>query len=299
MTRRAATAAPGGVHVALWFARSALDPLRPTTGNGSCRQACDPCPGEPWTAIGCVMEDVMTSERVEGATSHDGANVLADEGMADSLPPALRLQILTTEHWSLLSTRALSWNEAFSRATMFLSVLSGAVVALALVAQATDFGEGFVTFALLILPVVLFVGVATFMRLVAINHEDVGWVVGMNRLRHAYLGAAPELRPYFVSGSTDDEPGIMATFGATPGPGSFAHEFVTTPGMLAIIDGVIGGVLAGILSLRAGLGTPIGIGSAIAVGVVTVALLLAYQYRGVVRPRGRRPTLFPGEPPTI
>ena len=240
----------------------------------------------------------MTSERVERGTSPDLANVLADGGEG-SLPPALRLQILTTEHWSLLSTRALSWNEAFSRATMFLSVLSGAVVALALVAQATAFGEGFVTFALLILPVVLFVGIATFMRLVAINHEDVGWVVGMNLLRHAYLGAAPELRPYFVSGSTDDEPGIMATFGATPGPGSFAHEFVTTPGMLAIIDGVIAGVLAGILTLRAGLGTPIGIGSAVAVGVVTVALLVIHQYRGVVRPRGRRPTRFPEEPPTV
>jgi hypothetical protein len=39
-------------------------------------------------------------------------------------------------------------------------------VALALVAQATAFGEGFAMFALLILPVVLFLGVATFVRLV-------------------------------------------------------------------------------------------------------------------------------------
>ena len=43
--------------------------------------------------------------------------------------------------------------------------------------------------------------------------------------------------------------------------------------MLAVIDGVIAGVLAGILTLRAGLGTPIGIGSAVVVGIVTVALL--------------------------
>jgi hypothetical protein len=61
--------------------------------------------------------------------------------------------------------------------------VSGAIVALALVAQVTAFGEGFATFALLILPVVLFVGVATFLRLVAINREDVAWVVGMNLLR--------------------------------------------------------------------------------------------------------------------
>ena len=240
----------------------------------------------------------MTSERVDSGSERDSANVLA-EGDGDSLPPALRLQILTTEHWSLLSTRSLSWNEAFSRATMFLSVLSGAVVALALVAQATAFDEGFVTFALLVLPVVLFVGVATFMRLVAINREDLGWVVGMNLLRHAYLEAAPGLRPYFVTGSGDDEGAIMATFGATPGPGSFAHEFVTTPGMLAVVDGVIAGILVGILALHAGLGTPIGIGSAIAVALLTVALLLTYQYRGAVRPRGRRRTMFPGGPPVV
>jgi hypothetical protein len=137
------------------------------------------------------------------------------------LPAALRLQILTTEHWSLLSTRALSWNETSSRTAAFLAALSGAVVALALVAQATAFGDGFVTFALLILPVVLFIGVTTFFRLVEINHEDVRWVIGMNLLRHAYLEAAPELRPYFITGWHDDEAGIMATFAARAGPGAF------------------------------------------------------------------------------
>jgi len=33
-------------------------------------------------------------------------------------------QILATEHWSLLATRSLIWNEALSRATVFLTVLS-------------------------------------------------------------------------------------------------------------------------------------------------------------------------------
>jgi hypothetical protein len=81
----------------------------------------------------------------------------------------LRAQILATEHWSLLATRSLSWNEAFARASMFLSLLSGAVVALALVAQATAFGQAFALFAMLILPVVLFVGLATFVRLLEIT----------------------------------------------------------------------------------------------------------------------------------
>lgn len=223
----------------------------------------------------------------------DAATTAFDHGGGHDAPVAQRLQILTTEHWSLLSTRSLSWNEAFSRAAMFLSVLSGAVVALALVAQATAFGDGFVTFALLILPVVLFVGVVSFARLVAINREDVGWVAGMNMLRHAYLEVAPELREYLISGSNDDEEGIMATYGATPGPGSFAHEFVTTPGMLAVINGVIAGIIAGIVALRIGWMSAVAVALGVAVALITCSLLAIHQYRGVVKPRGRRQARFP------
>jgi hypothetical protein len=96
-------------------------------------------------------------------------------------PAALRVQILSTEHWSLLATRSQTWNESFARAQMFLSVLSASVIALALVAQATAFGSGFTAFALVLLPVVLFLGLTTYIRLVAINHDETRWVLGMNR----------------------------------------------------------------------------------------------------------------------
>ena len=236
----------------------------------------------------------MSSQRPNEPAESGASGLTAGTDMTD-LPPALRLQILTTEHWSLLATRGMSWNEAFSRAAMFLSALSGAVVALALVAQATAFGEGFITFALLILPVVLFLGVATFIRLVEIDHEDVRWVIGMNLLRHAYLEASPELRPYFITGWHDDEAGIMATFGAKPGPGSFAHEFVTTPGVLAVVNGVVAGVLVGIVAPRLRMDSSPTLALAVIAGLLTVALLAAYQYRGAVRPRGRRRARFPGE----
>ena len=213
----------------------------------------------------------------------------------EGLAPALRLQILTTEHWSLLSTRAMSWNEAFSRVGMFLSALSGAVVALALVAGATGFSDGFMTFALLLLPVVLFAGVGTFVRLVAINGEDLRWVIGMNRLRHAYLEAAPELRPYFVTGWSDDEAGIMTTFGAVPGPGGFVHEFVTTPGLVAVVDGVVAGALAALIAVRSGADASVTLVGAVGVGVLTVALLAVHQYRRVVRPRGLLDARFPSD----
>lgn len=239
----------------------------------------------------------MDKDTIGGGSESSSENLLMGSGSETELTPAMRLQVLTTEHWSLLSTRAMSWNEAFSRATMFLSVLSGAVVALALVAQVTSFGEAFLTFALLILPVVLFIGVATFVRLVQINHEDVRWVIGMNLLRHAYLDSAPELRPFFVTGWHDDEAGIMTTFAARPGPGGFAHQFVTTPGILAVVNAMVAGTLAGIIAPRLGLAMPAGIGMAIAVALVTVGLLALHQYRAVVEPRGRTSARFPGASP--
>ena len=165
-------------------------------------------------------------------------------------------------------------------------------------AQATSFGEGFVTVALLILPVVLFLGVTTFVRLVEINKEDVRWVIGMNLLRHAYLEAAPELRPYFITGWHDDEDGIMATFGARAGLGGFTHEFVTAPGVLAVVNGALAGVLTGVVGPRLGAGTSLTLGLAVAIGLLTIALLAVYQYQGAVGPRAQRRARFPEEAPS-
>jgi hypothetical protein len=64
------------------------------------------------------------------------------------------------ENWSLLATRSLLWNDRISRTTTFLTVLSAAVVALALVANATGLGPTTRTVALGLLPVVLLIGLA-------------------------------------------------------------------------------------------------------------------------------------------
>jgi hypothetical protein len=197
----------------------------------------------------------MGTERMpEGLPPSAALPTGVSDGVADAAARrALRVQMLATEHWSLLATRSLSWNEAFARASMFLSLLSGATVALALVAQATSFGEGFVMFALLTLPVVLFVGLATYVRLLEINNEDYVWVRGMNRLRGAYLEIDPELAPYFITGATEDAMGIFKTFGASEEEalqtGRF-HGFVTTPATIGFVDAMVAGVLAAIVVIQ-------------------------------------------------
>ena len=78
---------------------------------------------------------------------------------------AAKLQILATEHWSLLATRSLNYTESLGRVNVFLAILSGAVIALALVAQADRFGPTFILIAILTLAVVLFAGLAIISRL--------------------------------------------------------------------------------------------------------------------------------------
>jgi hypothetical protein len=121
-------------------------------------------------------------------------------------------QILATEHWSLLGSRALIWNEAMSRTTVFVSLLSAAIIALALLADATGFGPRTTTLAMVLLPVVLFLGIATHIRLVQINSEEIRTVLAMNRLRKAYLEIEPAIEPYLTTGHHDDEKGLAASY---------------------------------------------------------------------------------------
>jgi hypothetical protein len=184
--------------------------------------------------------------------------------MSTEMPPAGRdpaaagkLQILATEHWSLLATRSLTYTEALGRVNMFLAILSGAVIALALVAQADHFGPTFIAVAIFMLSVVLFVGVATVARLMMLNRDDYRWVVGMNRLRHAYLDLHPELEPTFVTSSYDDLPGALQTLGidVTGGQrlGSFFHGMQTLPGMLSVIVAAVAGAIGALVGYAIGI----------------------------------------------
>jgi hypothetical protein len=208
-------------------------------------------------------------------------------------------QFLATEHWSLLATRSLSWSESFSRAGMFLSTLSAATVALALVGPATSFGPEFAIFALVILSVTLFLGVATFVRLTQVNNEDVYWVAGMNRLRAEYVRLAPGIERSFVAGWTLDSAGISRTFGASDvisGPAPL-HMLVTTPAVVGVIASAIAGVMGGLVAFQVSGGMAPALGIGVIVFVASVLLCLLYGIREG-RNHIRRLYAIVGEPGT-
>ncbi len=225
---------------------------------------------------------------------------LADPAAAepDPMPVAVRIQILATEHWSLLANRSMIWNEIFTRTGMFLTTLSAAAVAIALVAQATEFGANFRIFSLLVLPVVLLLGVGTFIRLNEALEEDFWLVVGMNRLRRAYFDIAPDLERYFVTSGFDDVPGFMQSYSAF---GRSARMNVTPGRVLsssAAIVGILDCVLVGIIAaLLANLAT--GQGAVyLTVGVLvgfTAAVVLTgvVPYRAITRAMNEYEPRFP------
>ena len=201
------------------------------------------------------------------------------------VPEAVRVQILATEHWSLLATRSITYGAIYSRASIFLTVVSAAVVALALAAQATEFGDRFYVFALLVLPVALFIGVATYIRLVDARIEDFWLLSGMNRLRHAYLEIAPELEPYFVTGHHDDEQGLSETYG--PGTESRLYRLLAgTSTLVGVIDAALAGVFGGLVAKALGAGSALSLFIGAVVTSLVVVLLVEADRR--IIERGRR-----------
>jgi hypothetical protein len=227
---------------------------------------------------------------VPGAEAPSG-QVAADA--SDSPPAALRLQILATEHWSLLASRSLAWNEAFSRAAMFLSTVAGAIVALALVAQASDFGAGFREFALVILPVVLFVGIGTLFRLRSANYHDAMCVIGMNRVRAAYLELAPELEQYFVMGTTDDGAGIVKTMALDPRQPLIGQMIGATPTLIATLNSILVGAIIAIFSIEVGVPEVAALALGAAAFVLSLGVHMSWGRRAIAGVHAAHVPRFP------
>ena len=210
-----------------------------------------------------------------GATP--GVDATHPAGLDDPRAP----QFLATEHWSLLATRSMSWNEAFSRTGMFLSTLSAATVALALAGPAMAFGPAFTLFALVILSVTLFLGVATFVRLSQVNNEDLYWVYGMNLLRNAYVRLVPGIEHSFIAGHTLDAAGLAKSFGAVDVTSRMPvlHMLVTTPAVVGVISSAIAGVMAGLLAVELRSGMEIAIVLGVLAFLVAVSLFVTYGQR--------------------
>jgi hypothetical protein len=194
------------------------------------------------------------------STSHDSSQA----ELADSLGPRLgpAATFASTEHFNLQTARAITVSEANGRASIYLAALSSNLIALAFIGQISRLGVAFYSFALILLPVLAFVGVVTFLRLVQSSLEDIAYAHRIGLLRNFYLQRSPELEPYLVV--------VRGTPSAAP---SAWQLTLTVAGMVAVVNSVVVAACAGLVLEAAGvhsLAIPVAVGAIIGTGAFSL-----------------------------
>ena len=222
----------------------------------------------------------------------------SQHGNGGSAPSSVRAQLLATEHWSLLATRSTTQSEVLSRITTFLMLVSASIVSLALIGQATRFDRRFITFALVLLGMVIMVGTLTQMRLGNAAIEDLAHVIGMNRLRAAYVELDPGIERYLVTSAHDDDPGIWQTYNHLMGPNPIWQPFASSTTFITLVNAGLTGVFTALVAVALDAPGPLVATVAAACGLAFLGTSAALDVRRVQRMNRRYVSLFPASDTT-
>jgi hypothetical protein len=213
-------------------------------------------------------------------------------------------QALAAEHSVLMTALAGVWSASLVRTSIFLGVLSAAGVALGFAAQAGVERMDFIAVAAVVLVVVLFLGVTTFVRLVQLQREAVVYITGQNRIRHFFAQRTPSVTQYYALPTHDDQLALYRSVGTgmnrRPPRYPLLNMVAQTQGIVAVITGAVAASFAGLaLSGTGPLGSWL---AAAAMLLLTVAVLFTYWRRsladiqGAIRPLSSTPPDEVGAP---
>jgi hypothetical protein len=163
------------------------------------------------------------------------------EGVTKPELPAAALSIITTERFALQGARSATISESTGRAGMFLSSVSGGLVALGLIATATRVGTAFYAFGLALLPPLALIGLMTFERVLQSGIEDHGYARRISRLRAFYFEQVPQLTSYMPPVPAEER---LSVHGLSRGR---LQGFLTAAGLVAVVTAVLVGGTAGLL----------------------------------------------------
>jgi hypothetical protein len=98
-------------------------------------------------------------------------------------------------------------------------------------------------FALVLFPVLVFLGLSTFERVLQVSIEDLALGIRINRIRRFYLEAAPGLRGWLAPAPTADTfEAAVRSLGLKPRPG---QVLLTVAGTISIVNSALAGVWVG------------------------------------------------------
>jgi hypothetical protein len=150
---------------------------------------------------------------------------------------SMLMQALGSQYGRLQAARGGTIAESSSRTSVYLTTLSGAVVALSFVAQASKFGDAFFAFALAVLPVLFFLGTVTYYRLVQTGVEDVIYARSITKIQKFYSEIDVAHADLFSATSVDQVG--LASLGLFK---LWWQQFLSAAAIVAIVNAVVAGV---------------------------------------------------------
>jgi hypothetical protein len=209
--------------------------------------------------------------------------------------------VLGNEYTILMSALNAAWSASLVRTSIFLVALSAAGEALGFVAQEGLGSAPFTNLALVVLPLVLFLGIATIVRLVQVQRESLVYNVGLNRIRHFFQEVAPASRPYFVLPAHDDELARYQSIGTgmsrRPPRRRLPYLVVQTQGIVGVVTAAVAAGIGGIALSTAG-ALAAGVAAAVAF-VATLMVLFTYWQRSLAEIQSAVKPLYPTPPDEV
>jgi hypothetical protein len=188
---------------------------------------------------------------------------------------------LLTEQFVLQSVRGATVSESSGRAALYMTTLSGALVAYGFLAD-TDVASAYLA---VVLPIVFLLGAFTWERLVQTALEDIIAVAGIQRIRGYYATLLPGADHYFPRPSDHSAVNEVLDIGTRS---SWRGVVFTTASAILTVNCIVAGVGVA-LGLRCGGG--LAEVTAIMIGVLAGLVLLvshaSYQIRQFKRVKAR------------
>jgi hypothetical protein len=95
-------------------------------------------------------------------------------------------------------------------------------------------------------------GTLTGLRVHNASADDAAMLIGMNRLRSAYIALDPEVERYFITSRYDDAAGMMASYLMGVRRSTFSHAVGSTAMFINVVNTIVAGTLGALVAEAAG-----------------------------------------------
>ena len=182
------------------------------------------------------------------------------------------MSALVTQHFVLQSARSTTTSEAVGRMAVYLTCVTGSLVAFGFFATAT---HRLAPVVATVLPALIILGIFTFVRLVETAVEDMVFQRKMAAIRRYYATLDPAAAAFFPS-REHVAAGTVARDGMSAG---IPEMFFTSASMIAAVNGILAGAGAASLLDAAGVSLPVAVIAGVAAALLVYGLHLLWMHR--------------------